>query len=220
MLALAAAGEPEGLWLRAERMTAGRGRMGRTWQAPAGNLYVSTIVRLGNGDPAPATLGFVAAIALVELLAGYASEAEFRIKWPNDVLASGAKISGILLERNGDAVVVGIGVNLAAHPQNLDRPVTSVKALTGSAPDTAQFLEDLTQCFARWVSRWRGEGLGEILKQWHALAHPIGVELQVSLPQGGQFNGLFDGLDCDGALKLRLADGSVRVIHAGDAFLV
>jgi BirA family transcriptional regulator, biotin operon repressor / biotin---[acetyl-CoA-carboxylase] ligase len=219
MLALADAGEPEGLWLRAERMTAGRGRMGRNWESPAGNLYVSTIVRLRSGDPAAATLGFVAAVALHEILCAYLPEADFHIKWPNDVLAGGAKLSGILLERSGNAVVVGIGVNLAIHPEGLDRPVTSLKALSGTAPDPATFLDHLAESFARWLGRWRGEGLGRILSQWHASAHPPGTVLHVNLPEGGRCVGLFDGLDGDGALKLRLADGGVRVIHAGDVFL-
>ncbi len=219
MLERAAAGEAEGLWLRAQRQSAGRGRMGRIWDAPLGNLYTSTIVRLRSGDPSPATLGFVAAVALWEVLAAYAPEAAFQIKWPNDVLAGGAKLSGILLETTGDAVVIGIGVNLAVHPQGLDRPVTSMKALTGSAPDPAPFLEHLAEAFARWLARWRGEGLAPVVAAWIAAAHPPGTALQVNLPDGGTLQGLYGGLDADGAMKLRLADGGVRVIHAGDVFL-
>jgi BirA family transcriptional regulator, biotin operon repressor / biotin---[acetyl-CoA-carboxylase] ligase len=201
-------------------MTAGRGRMGRRWDAPVGNLYVSTIVRIRPGDPTAATLGFVAAVTLSEMLRAYAPEAAFQIKWPNDVLAGGAKISGILLERSGDAVIVGIGVNLATFPEGLDRPVTSMKTLTGTAPDPAHVLAELADGFARWVARWRNEGLGPVLAEWHAQAHPLDTALQVNLPEGGQLNGLFAGLDADGALKLRLADDTVRAIHAGDVFLV
>jgi BirA family transcriptional regulator, biotin operon repressor / biotin---[acetyl-CoA-carboxylase] ligase len=220
MLALAGSGAAEGLWLRAERQTAGRGRMGRDWASPAGNLYASTIVRIWAGDPAAATLGFVVAVALDEVLRAYAPDALFQIKWPNDVLASGQKLSGILLERTGDAIVIGVGVNLASHPDLPDRPTTSLAALTGSAPDPATFLEHLAEAFTRWLARWRGEGLGPVITQWRARAHPVGTALKASLPDGGALEGLFDGLDNEGAIKLRLADGAVRAIHAGDVFLV
>ena len=220
MLALATAGEPEGLWLRAERQTAGRGRMGREWVSPLGNLYASTIVRLLPFDPPAPTLGFVAAVALEEVLTAYAPTATFQIKWPNDVLASGAKLSGILLERTGDAVVIGVGVNLAGHPDIADRPTTSLAALTGAAPDPNVFLEDLATSFARWLGKWRNEGLGSVLSVWRDKAHTQGTALRVNLPEGGAVEGLYDGLDHEGALKLRLADGAVRAIHAGDVFLV
>ena len=138
-----------------------------------------------------------------------------RIKWPNDLLAGGAKLSGILLERAGDAVVIGFGVNLAHHPEDLGRPATSVAALTGSATDPAIVLEMLAEAFARWLRRWRDQGLAPIRVAWCAAAHPIGTALSTS-----EGEGLFDGLDETGALRLRLADGSMRVIHAGDVFLI
>jgi BirA family transcriptional regulator, biotin operon repressor / biotin---[acetyl-CoA-carboxylase] ligase len=194
--------------------------MGRDWASPEGNLYASTIVRLRPGDPDASTLGFVAAVALDEVLRAYAPDAAFQIKWPNDVLASGAKLSGILLERGGDAVVIGIGVNLASHPQALARATTSVAALTGSAPEAAIFLGHLAEAVQRWIARWRGEGLGAVLGVWQARAHPRGTALSVSLPDGETVDGLYDGLDAGGALRLRLADGTVRAIHAGDVFLV
>ena len=133
----------------------------------------------------------------------------------NYLLVGGAKLSGILLERAGDAVVIGFGVNLAHHPQDLGRPATSLAALAGAAPDPAIFLEMLAESLARWLHRWRTEGLGPVRAQWLAAAHPIGTAL--TTPEG---EGLFDGLDETGALRLRLADGSMRVIHAGDVFLI
>jgi BirA family biotin operon repressor/biotin-[acetyl-CoA-carboxylase] ligase len=157
----------------------------------------------------------VAAVALHEVVSSYAPDQEIRIKWPNDLLCGGAKLSGILLERAEDAVVVGIGVNLAHHPEALDRPSTSLAVLTGSAPDAATFLEILTESFARWLLRWRGEGLAPVRGAWLAAAHPIGTALNTSVGEG-----LFEGLDDTGALRLRLADGSARVIHAGDVFLI
>jgi BirA family biotin operon repressor/biotin-[acetyl-CoA-carboxylase] ligase len=142
------------------------------------------------------------------------------IKWPNDLLASGAKLSGILLERQEDAVIVGFGVNLADHPDDTLRPATSLRALIGSAPDPASFLDDLAPSFARWLGRWRGEGLAPVRAQWLEAAHPRGTPLSTSTADGSWIEGLFDGLNENGALRLRLADGSSHVIHAGDVFLL
>jgi BirA family transcriptional regulator, biotin operon repressor / biotin---[acetyl-CoA-carboxylase] ligase len=220
ILALAKLGEAEGLWIRADFQTAGRGRLGRDWVSPRGNLYASGLVRLRAGDPPAPTLGFVAALALQKILAIYAHDAAVNIKWPNDVMANGAKISGILLERAGDAVVVGVGVNLVSHPAIADRQTTSIADLTGSAPEPAIFLDHLVEVFEHVLGEWRSAGLGPILAKWEAHAHPVGAALKVSLPDGDTVDGLFGGLDSDGALRLRLADGSVRVIHAGDVFLI
>jgi BirA family transcriptional regulator, biotin operon repressor / biotin---[acetyl-CoA-carboxylase] ligase len=219
MIALATNGAPEGTWLRAEQQSGGRGRMGRGWQSPPGNLYASTIVRLQPGDPAAPTLALVAAVALVEAVRAYAPEVTVVIKWPNDLLIGGAKLAGILLERAGDAVVVGIGVNLAHHPEGLDRPVTNFAA-HGHHIDPAAFCEDLAACFARWVARWRSEGLAPVRAAWLSAAHTAGTALVANLGDGDGVQGLFDGLTADGALRLRLADGAVRVIHAGDVFLI
>jgi len=219
LLALAAAGAPEGFWLQAERQTSGRGRQGRAWQSPPGNFHGSTIVRLRAGDPAAATLALVAAVALEEAVAAHAPEAPLAIKWPNDLLLGGAKLAGILLERADDAVVIGIGVNLAHHPHDLDRPVTSLAA-HGPAPDPACFADTLASCFAAWLARWRGEGLGAVRDRWSARAHPPGAALRANLPDGSTLVGAFERLDGDGALILRLAHGELRAIHAGDVFLI
>jgi BirA family transcriptional regulator, biotin operon repressor / biotin---[acetyl-CoA-carboxylase] ligase len=219
MLALAAHGATEGAWLRAEQQTGGRGRMGRSWASPPGNLYASTIVRLQPHDPAAPTLALVAAVALVDVVRAYTPCVEAVIKWPNDLLIGGAKIAGILLERAGDAVVVGIGVNLAHHPEGLDRPVTDLAA-HGHQVDSAAFTQDLAEGFARWVARWRSEGIAPVRVAWLSAAHPLGTALVANLGDGDAVEGLFDGLTENGALRLRLADGAVRVIHAGDVFLI
>lgn len=218
MAALAAAGEAEGLWLRAVTQTAGRGRLGRSWSSPPGNLYASTLVRPRAGDPPPATLALVAAVALHEVASAWCAET-IEIKWPNDLLLSGAKLSGILLEGAAGAVVIGFGVNLAHHPEGLDRPVTSLAA-HGGAPDPALFLDDLAAALGRWLARWRQEGLEPVRAAWLAAAHRKDTALTATLPDGERIEGIFDGLDTDGALILRLADGSARVIHAGDVFLL
>lgn len=220
MLALVASGCAEGIWLRADRQTAGRGRMGRGWESPLGNLYASTNVQLQGGDPAAATLALVMAIAVVETLSSHAPHLPFQIKWPNDILCNGAKLSGILLERSGEAIIIGIGVNLQFHPVGLDRPVISLAALGVDPPVPSYYVEDLARCFADWLFRWRTEGLGPIRTAWLARAHSIGTPLSANLPDGLIVEGVFDGLAEDGALKLRLADGSIRAIHAGDVFLI
>jgi BirA family biotin operon repressor/biotin-[acetyl-CoA-carboxylase] ligase len=215
LLREAQAGAPEGLWLRAERQTGGRGRAGRAWQSPPGNLYASTIVRLHPGEPPAPTLALVAAVALEEVAAAYAGAGRVSLKWPNDLVAGPAKLCGILLERIDDAVVIGIGVNLAHHPAALDRPTTSIAALAGSAPDPQGFLVELADAVARWLARWRGEGLGPVRAQWLARGHPIGSAIAAAGREG-----LFAGLDAEGALLIRYADGSVETVRAGDVFLL
>ncbi|GAA4814390.1 biotin--[acetyl-CoA-carboxylase] ligase [Sphingosinicella ginsenosidimutans] len=213
LAALATAGAPEGLWLRADRQTGGKGRQGRAWQSPPGNLYASTLVRLQPGDPSAATLALVAAMALHEAVQPEAPAAT--IKWPNDLLVEGAKLAGILLERQGDAVVIGFGVNLAFHPVLADRPATSLKALAGRAPSPHFFLTRLAPIFQAWLDRWRAEGLAPVRAAWCAAAHPVGTPIAA-----GDLRGVFDGLEESGALRLRLAGGGTKIIHAGDVFLI
>nr|WP_208411788.1 biotin--[acetyl-CoA-carboxylase] ligase [Sphingomonas naasensis] len=213
---LARSGASEGLWLRAERQTSGKGRQGRAWDSPAGNLYLSTLVRTRPGEPSPATLALVAAVALEEAVALFGVQP--MLKWPNDLLVDGAKLSGILLERVDDAVIIGFGVNLSHHPVDLDRPATSIAA-HAPAPEPQVFAETLAEIFARWLSRWR-DGVAPVRERWLAKAHPAGTALTARLSDGSAIDGLFEGLDSHGALILRLADSTTRVIHAGDVFLL
>jgi BirA family biotin operon repressor/biotin-[acetyl-CoA-carboxylase] ligase len=219
MVALAKAGAAEGDWLRADRQAAGRGRQGRDWISPPGNLYASTLVRLRPGDPGAATLALMTAVALDEAVRTFLDDCRLTLKWPNDLLLDGAKLSGILLERVDEAVVIGIGVNLAHHPDLPDRPTTSLAA-HDVVVEPATFLDVLAEAVARWLSRWRGEGLAPVRARWLARAHPAGTALAARLPDGSAIDGLFDGLDADGALVLRLASGERHVIHAADVFLL
>lgn len=219
MLIMAAEGAPEGQWLRAARQTSGKGRMGREWASPVGNLYATGLVRVKPTDPPAPTLAFVAAVALESHLRHVAPDVPFQIKWPNDVLVVGAKVSGILLERAGDAVVIGIGVNLASHPALADRKTTSLGALTGETFDPSAFLAGLADRFAEMLNHWRVKGLAPILDKWGTRAHALGTALTVSLPDGRRIDGFFDGLNTDAALRLKLNDGEIRIIHAGDVFL-
>jgi BirA family biotin operon repressor/biotin-[acetyl-CoA-carboxylase] ligase len=219
MMMLAREGVSEGAWLRADRQEGGRGRQGRPWVSPPGNLYASTLVRRMASDPPAPSLAMVAAVALDELLQAWLGPDRLTIKWPNDLLVDGAKISGILLEGAADAVVVGIGVNLAYHPEAIDRPATSLAALGLSPPTPGDFAVELATVFAAWLARWRGEGLGVVLARWQARAHPPGTALSVRAPEG-TLEGLYDGLAADGALRLRGADGRIHLVHAGDVFLL
>jgi BirA family transcriptional regulator, biotin operon repressor / biotin---[acetyl-CoA-carboxylase] ligase len=199
----------------------GRGRMGRTWESPTGNLLASTIVRVRLDDPPASTLAFVAALAAYDTVQLIAPEVVVQIKWPNDLLSvDGAKLCGMLLERAGDAVVVGIGLNLVSHPKGLERPVTDLAALGARPPHPQAVGEILANAFAIWLDRWRMGGMRGVAQSWQKFAHPIGTALTATLPDGGIEEGLYAGLTDDGALQLRLADGSIRAIHAGDIFLI
>lgn len=214
---LAGKGIPEGTWFRAVRQRGGRGRLGRTWESAEGNLHCSTLVRLRPGDPPPASLALAAAVAVHAVIAPLVS-APARIKWPNDIMVGGAKLSGMLLERTGDAVVVGIGINVTGHPTGLDRPVTSLWAQGAVDADAAGLVIDLARIFGHWRDVWRAQGLGPVRSHWLANAHSPGAPLRVALPGGEALDGSFSTLDQDGALILRLADGTTRAIHAGDVF--
>lgn len=187
--------------------------------SPPGNLHASTIVRLGSGDPPAPTLTLAAGVALEEVASIHAPAAGLRLKWPNDLMAGTAKLAGILLERAGDAVVIGFGVNLAHAPDDIARPATSLAGLGVTPPTPEAFLIALAESLARWVQRWRGEGLEPVRRRWLERAHPIGTALATTLP-AGRTEGLFDGLEPDGALRLRHADGQIEIVRAGDVILI
>jgi BirA family transcriptional regulator, biotin operon repressor / biotin---[acetyl-CoA-carboxylase] ligase len=195
--------------------------LGRIWDSASGNLFASTIVRLRANDPSPSSLGFVTALAVYETVRLIAPDVPIQIKWPNDLLTrEGEKICGILLERNGDAVIIGIGLNLRSHPDRLERPVSNLTAKGANPPPAQAVVEILADIFARQLNIWRTGGLATILRAWQDSAHPIGNALSVNLPNGESHEGLYAGLADDGALKLRLASGDIRAIHAADVFLV
>ena len=206
----------EGDWLVADRQTAGRGRQGRAWFDGAGNFMGSTVVRLGPADPPASTLALLAGLALYETVSPLlADPSALSLKWPNDLLVGRAKLAGILLEREGDAVVIGIGVNLAAAPDVEGRETTALASL-GPAPDRDAFAEALAAIFDRELERWRTVGIEPMLRRWQAAAHPPGTPLTVHEASGEVVSGQFAGLAADGSLLLCLEDGAVRPIHAGD----
>jgi BirA family biotin operon repressor/biotin-[acetyl-CoA-carboxylase] ligase len=207
---------PEGYWLVADRQSEGRGRQGRNWLDAAGNFMGSTVVNLLPGDPLPASLSFVAAIAAYEVVVNHlAVPQSLVIKWPNDLMIGGAKLSGILLERVGGSVVIGIGVNLAAAPDIADRETGHLSG-AGSSPSRDAFARDLAASFDRELDRWRQFGLDPLFARLLAASYPLGSVLTVHGADGTWVTGEFCGLESDGALRLRVSDGSMCTIHAGD----
>lgn len=221
MLARADAGAPEGLWIRADQQSGGRGRLGREWLSPLGNLYCSTLVRIGAGDPAAHLLAFVAGLAVLDTVRAIVPDIESRLKWPNDVHVHGAKLAGILLERRSDAVVVGIGMNVAVAPDVAGRSVTSLHELGAMGQiDAGAVLDLLVPRFASRLLQWRTSGAATLLEVWCAAAHKPGEAMAVQRGPEDRVEGVFDGLAANGALLLRCADGRVETVSAGDVHLI
>jgi BirA family transcriptional regulator, biotin operon repressor / biotin---[acetyl-CoA-carboxylase] ligase len=213
----AAAGAADGLWVRAERQLGGRGRRGRSWTSEAGNLFATTLCRPQPGEGPPQQLSFVASLALDHALQWWVPAERLGLKWPNDVLLDGVKCCGILLEGIDGATIIGIGVNLLHHPQGTERPATSLAAAGIHPPTAGEFAARLRDCFAACRAQWRDEGFGTIRERWLGRAAGKGGLLAARLGHE-TLTGRFDDLAADGALQLRLVDGSVRAIHAGEVF--
>ncbi len=183
---------------------------------PAGNLAASCLIRPQPGEGNPAELGFVAALALHDVLAGLLAPERLQLKWPNDALLDGAKLSGILLEREGGVLVLGMGVNLAAAPV-LPGRATIALLDAGVSVAPGPFLEQLAGNFARRRAQWREGGFAATRTDWLARAHPAGTPLRVS--NGSQdLAGRFQGLAADGALLVDGDDGVLHRVHAGDVW--
>lgn len=213
---------PDGHWVRADRQTAGRGRRGRAWNDGAGNFMGSVLVRAPGPDASLPLqqLSFAAALALHDALAAVTGQGQrLALKWPNDVLLDGVKCSGILLERQGDALVIGIGVNLASHPDGMERPATSLAAAGLPVPTPEVFLDALGPAFAHWRALWQAQGFAPIRAAWLSRAAGLGTRIVARLGSENP-EGLFTGLADDGALLLRLDDGTTRAIHAGEVFAI
>lgn len=222
--ALAAAGEgdPGNLWIVARRQVAGRGRRARAWVSEPGNLYTSLLlIDPGEGERV-GQLPLVAALALAEAVdAMTGSYGLARLKWPNDLLVDGAKISGILLEATvladgRRAVVCGFGLNLAHHP---DLPGYAAADLAGLgfsvAPERA--FRALAESAAKQLARWSGEPFAGILEDWRRRAVGIGAPIRVRL-EDRELTGVFAGLDSDGRLVLDQGEGRHMTVSAGDVF--
>lgn len=222
----AEAGETGPLWIVARRQSAGRGRRGRNWDSEAGNLF-STLLQLTRKSPAEAAqVTFVAALAVADLLEAFAVPGAVAIKWPNDVMIAGEKASGILVESGAHAggalwLAVGIGVNLAHAPDGTERPATALahhlrpNVAYPPSPEVAAGV--LAEAFAVWMNRWETLDFQPILDAWIARARGLDQPCVARLGHE-TITGVAEGVAPDGALRLRLSDGSLRLISAGDVF--
>lgn len=207
---LADAGAGEGTVVWAREQTGGRGRRGRHWASPVGNLYSSTILRPACAAPRATELGFVAALAVADIVP---AGREVRVKWPNDVMVDGGKIAGILLESSigqggqVEHVIAGIGVNVGFAPQLPEMRYPG--AALGGSVEAA--LERLTRALARRLAEWRRDGFEVVRAAWLAKAGPLGTEVDVRLGEE-LVRGLFAGLDREGALLLDTAAGPRKIV--------
>lgn len=218
---LAASGEIGPLWLDASEQTAGRGRRGRSWFSPSGNLAATLLLRPGRPANEWAQLSFVTALAAADAISGYVAQ-PVALKWPNDVMVEGRKIAGILLESasGGQAaswLAIGVGINLSQHPSDSETPAISITGLVGKAPQRQEALTALASAFARWYETWMTSGFEQIRDAWLARAAGLGARIRARL-HNEETSGTFEGIDQTGALILREPMGRVRTIAAGDVF--
>lgn len=213
----------EGLMLWADTQTAGRGRSGRAWVSPKGNVYTSIIVEAPQNMARAPDVGFVAAVAVQETILDLprhnAPPPKVSCKWPNDVLIEGHKVSGILPEMATDYlkrhwIVLGIGINLEAV--NLDPAAYPPTALSLHNIDTtpAHVLTVLTRALHKWLHVWRTDGFEAIRAAWMECGPGVGATVAVGLTEGA-VSGTFVGLDHDGAMLLDTRKGQRRIL-AGD----
>lgn len=219
----AEAGEAGPLWVVAERQTAGRGRRGRDWETAQGNLAASLLMLTERPPAEAAQVSFIAALATSDLARACLPAQRIRLKWPNDLLIDGRKAAGVLVESGRRAsgglwLVVGVGVNLVDAPVIPDRPTISfAEAGASPTPGAHEALDILAASFAGWLGLWNAQGFAAIAEAWTARAYGLG-EPCIARLSAETVEGIAEGLDVDGALRLRRADGAVRRITAGDVF--
>jgi BirA family biotin operon repressor/biotin-[acetyl-CoA-carboxylase] ligase len=218
----AASGEAGPLWLIALRQTAGYGRRGAAWRQQEGDIAATFLFRESAPVETLPQLSFVAALALGDAIRRHAPQADLTLKWPNDVLARGGKIAGLLLELIGTApspdhagvlVALGAGVNVVSVPEGLDYPTARLVDFAAATPHPRAFVETLDETFDAWRRRWRAEGFSSVREEWLAHAEGLKRRIRVRLP-GETVEGVFEDLDSDGGLILDCG-GVRRAIAAG-----
>jgi BirA family transcriptional regulator, biotin operon repressor / biotin---[acetyl-CoA-carboxylase] ligase len=221
---VAISGADDGLVIRADAQTNGRGRRGREWESPVGNLYFSIVLRPDKALPEAAMISLLAAVSLGDALHRVLpADADIQHKWPNDILVDGAKIAGILLEASGGGalrpvewIVLGCGVNIVSHPQNTLYPATDLGCYP-IAPSAAEILTLFIQRFSHWRALWIEDGVAPIRSAWLHRAKGLGEPVTVRTG-ARESQGVFQGLDVDGALMLLNANGTIERVTAGDVF--
>lgn len=222
-------GAEHGTVIWARRQVGGRGRMGKAWESPIGNLYCSVVLRPDCEMNEAAQISFVAALAVADTLGGFLPTGiERKLKWPNDVLVDGKKICGILLESNGrpakegssrlDWLVLGIGINIASYPAVTPYPTTAMKVAGADRTLTpGKVLTVLLRHLHLWLKRWQKEGFAPVRVAWLTRAHRPGDMVKVKLGMD-LLEGRFSGIDDKGALVITLADGTEQRVMAGEVF--
>jgi BirA family biotin operon repressor/biotin-[acetyl-CoA-carboxylase] ligase len=225
-LALARRGETGPLWVTARQQTAGRGRRGNAWISTPGNLYATLLICDPAGPEDAPQLSFVAARAVHDAIIDRAAalRQKLALKWPNDVLYGGQKLAGILIESENVearlAVAIGIGANCMHHPVETAYPATDL-ATAGAAVAAEDLFFALSSAMAHRLEQWqRGAGFQSIRTDWLDRAAGLGGEMRVRLPKDREFVGRAEALDERGRLLLRVADGTLQTITAGDVFPV
>lgn len=217
------AGERTPTWIWAKTQSAGRGRRGRSWTSVPGNLFCTLLIDPETTPQKASELSFVTALAVADTIDGLIGEARAELKWPNDVLVDGAKICGVLLESGGGTseragwLAIGIGINLATHPEGTPYPATHVGAWRDPAPEAGAALEILAARFDFWLKRWRAAGFAPVREHWLARARGLGEDLTARLGSR-TLAGKFLDLDGQGALVLQTDTGEVHTISAGEVF--
>ncbi len=208
-------------WVQSEEQTAGRGRSGRNWISVPGNLYASLAFEPACEAARLPQIGLVTAIAIHDCVCNWAPREQVRLKWPNDCLVNGAKISGVLIETlrlTSPAIVIGCGINIASKPGNVDYPTA---ALHDFAPEATvnSVSENLCASLEKWITAWNhGASFVEIRNEWLVRARCLGETLSV---RDGETRsaGICRGLNTDGALLLEKSDGTIAAVYAGDVRL-
>lgn len=213
--ALAASGAPHGTAVFARQQTAGRGRLGRHWVSPRGNLHVSFVLRYDLAPARQGALGFAAALAVADVVDQHLPDGgRARLKWPNDVLVEGAKIAGILLEADASPdnpwLVLGVGVNLRHAPPDLPYPVASLASLGASVPAPEAALDRLVTALGSWLTVWERDGFTPVRQAWLQRGPAPGTMLRITTGSVTR-EGAFHDLDADGALVLWTPDGTLRI---------
>lgn len=216
-------GAPAGTFITATRQVQGRGRLGRQWISPAGNAYMSLVLRPDKPPGQAAQVSFVAALAVADVAAEFLpGSAEIRLKWPNDVLVRDRKLSGILLESAPggssrlDWLVLGVGINVLKKP---DTPGlgTSLADEGASGLDVPRVIESYARNLLRWLEIWESRGFDPVREAWLGRARGLGDAIEVRLATD-TLRGRFAGVDATGALILDLTSGERRIIAGGEIF--
>ncbi|WP_366554023.1 biotin--[acetyl-CoA-carboxylase] ligase [Aquibaculum sediminis] len=218
-------GAEDGTLVWAREQSGGRGRLGRQWESPRGNLYLTLVLRPDCPPAEAAQLGFLAAVAVSDAIGAVSPPVETTFKWPNDVLLHGNKVAGILMESRStpdgglDYLLLGCGVNVAHFPRDLMYTATSMH-YEGVPKDVTEvdLLEAFGRHFLSWVSRWLDDGFAPVRKAWLRHAAGIGERIEVRLPRE-TLTGVFRELDEAGHLILELEGGERRRIASGEVFL-